>query len=129
MKEKINSSIDKEKYGILINGNNFFSGIDLNWSTLEINYSNDNLENQKAGENFISYVKVDLNLQFKYKDENQEEKNLDINQNFVYILTSNQALIDAIKDLEKNVSRSFFLSGSEFSFLDKEDFQIDLNET
>ncbi|AGR41180.1 lipoprotein [Spiroplasma taiwanense] len=132
LNQNFTSKINKEKYSILISKLNWFTGFSIDWSTLEINFTGDEVsgETDQLSENasFLSYVKVDLKFEFKYLDKNGQATAFNINQKFIFTLTSNKVLIESIQTLGKTIESDYFLSGQKYSFLDKSDLKISLNQ-
>ncbi|AGR41065.1 lipoprotein [Spiroplasma taiwanense] len=130
LKSKFDSLLNKEKYSLLISNSNYFLSFDFDWSTLEINYTTQQLANKnfEKNESFISYVKIDTILHFKYYDNNFEQKFFDLNQKFVFTLTTDGSFMESIKNFEKNIKYNYFLSGQKYSFLDKDNFGIELDK-
>ncbi|AGR41175.1 lipoprotein [Spiroplasma taiwanense] len=132
LKQKFISKINKEKYSILINELNWFTGFSIDWSTLEINFTGDEIPEQanpsSKSDSFLSYVKVDLKFEFKYLDKNGQETTFNINQKFIFTLTSNKVLIESIQALKTTIKTDYLLDGQKYSFIDKSELGISLNQ-
>ncbi|AHI52995.1 lipoprotein [Spiroplasma culicicola] len=122
MKKYFEDNINKEKYALIIEGLDFYSGFEPDWSSLEINYTNDNILKDESESNFISYVSLNLNLKFKYFDSNNQETEYSLLKRFIFTLTSNEILVDSIQNLEKNITNDYYLKGGDYSWIDANNF-------
>ncbi|AUB31470.1 lipoprotein [Spiroplasma floricola] len=129
MEDYYNNNVNKEKYALLIEDINFYTGFEPDWSSLEINYTDDGLTNlRENNSSFMSYINLNLNLKFVYKDSNKQETEYILPKRFIFTLTSNQLLIDSIKNLEKNIANDYYLSGGKYSWIDKEKYNFSNKE-
>ncbi|WP_339033706.1 lipoprotein [Spiroplasma endosymbiont of Cantharis rufa] len=114
--------IDSKKYSILLEGIEYYNGFEINWNTLEINYTDESLNSLQREEEFLSYVKVNLSFNFQYLDSENQLASYKSSKNFIFTLASNETLISSIQELEKGIKSDYFLGNQSYSWLDAESF-------
>ncbi|WP_339030436.1 lipoprotein [Spiroplasma endosymbiont of Cantharis nigra] len=115
-------SIDFKKYSILLEGVNLYNGFNVDWNTLEINYTENSINNSQREDSFLSYIKVNLVFNFQYLDSEGQIASYKSLKNFIFTLTSNELLITAISNLEKGIKSDYFLESQDYSWLDAKSF-------
>ncbi|WP_342275158.1 lipoprotein [Spiroplasma endosymbiont of Cantharis lateralis] len=115
-------NIDSKKYSIILEGVDIYNGFEIDWNTLEINYTNNSLESSQREGEFLSYVKVNLLFNFQYLDSENQLTSYKSSKNFVFTLTSNETLITSIQELENNIKSDYFLENQQYSWLDAKSF-------
>ncbi|WP_339030438.1 lipoprotein [Spiroplasma endosymbiont of Cantharis nigra] len=115
-------NIDSKKYSILLEGINLYNGFNVDWNTLEINYTEDSINNSQREDSFLSYIKVNLVFNFQYLDSEGQTASYKSSKNFIFTLTSNELLIASISNLEKGIKSDYFLESQDYSWLDAKSF-------
>ncbi|AGR41068.1 lipoprotein [Spiroplasma taiwanense] len=116
------NNIDKEKYSILLDGSDLGPTLDYDWNTLTMDYTNDALGGETS--NFISYTSVDVKFVFNYKDKIGETQKFEITQKYIFTLTSDNYLIQAIQEMENKIQTDYFLANEKYSILDNSNFDL-----
>ncbi|AGR41158.1 hypothetical protein [Spiroplasma taiwanense] len=128
MEKNINFLSNSTEFSIIKNSSGiFFDSISIDYSNVEMNYTSKQLQNDLKNQNknadaFNGNIILNIKVNYKYLDALKVKQIGSFEKKYNFVISSQEALIDASKNFQNNIELNFLESVLDSAFLDSSFF-------